>query len=65
MAWRRGRQVIEVERRSKLDTMESAGWVKQVIDHDKPEKVFLDVGGVGAGSYHRLYEMATGGPSRR
>lgn len=64
MAWRRGRQVIEVERRSKLDTMESAGWVKQVIDHDEPEKVFLDVG-VGAGSYHRLYEMATGGPSRR
>jgi hypothetical protein len=57
MAWRRGRQVIKVERRSKLDTMESAGWVKQVIDRDKPAKVFLDVGGVGAGVYDRLREM--------
>src|SRR5690606_706867 len=57
MAWRRGRKVLKVERRSKLDTMESAGWLKQVIDRDKPSKVFLDVGGVGAGVYDRLCEM--------
>lgn len=61
MAWRRGRQVLKVERRSKLDTMESAGWLKQVIDRDKPAKVFLDVGGVGAGVYDRLHEMGYGG----
>ena len=60
MAWRRGRQVLKVERRSKLDTMESAGWLKQVIDRDRPEKVFLDVGGVGAGVYDRLTEMGYG-----
>jgi hypothetical protein len=60
MAWRRGRQVLKVERRSKLDTMESAGWLKQVIDRDKPDKVFLDVGGVGAGVYDRLDEMGYG-----
>jgi hypothetical protein len=55
MAWRRGRQVIKVERRSKLDTMESAGWLSQVIERDKPKRVFL--GGVGAGVYDRLREM--------
>ena len=60
MAWRRGRQVIKVERRSKLDTMQSAGWLKQVIDLEKPAKVFLDVGGVGAGVYDRLNEMGYG-----
>lgn len=60
MAFRRGRQIIKVERRSKLDTMESAGWLKQVIDRDKPAKVFLDVGGVGAGVYDRLNEMGYG-----
>jgi hypothetical protein len=34
-AWRRGRRVIKVESRVKLDTMQAAGWLKQVIDADK------------------------------
>jgi hypothetical protein len=57
MAWRRGRRVLQVESRSKLDTMQSAGWAKQVIDRDKPSRMFIDVGGVGAGVYDRLREM--------
>jgi hypothetical protein len=40
--------------------MQAAGWVKQVIDTDKPRRVFIDVGGVGAGVYDRLAEMGYG-----
>lgn len=60
MARRRGRKVISVESRSKLDTMQAAGWCKQVIDAEKPGKLFIDVGGVGAGVYDRLIEMGYG-----
>lgn len=57
MAWRRGRKVLKVETKSKLDTMQAAGWCKQVLDKEKPAKLFVDVGGVGAGVYDRLIEM--------
>lgn len=60
MAWRRGRRVIKVERRVKLDTMQVAGWAKQVIDTEKPARMFIDVGGLGAGIYDRLKEMGYG-----
>jgi len=56
MAWRRGRRVVKIESRTKLDTMQAAGWLKQVIDRDRPRRVFIDVGGVGAGTYDRLKE---------
>ncbi|WP_245440203.1 hypothetical protein [Mesorhizobium sp. Z1-4] len=57
MAFRRGRKVLKVESRGKLDTMQAAGWAKQVIDKEKPARMFIDVGGVGAGVYDRLMEM--------
>ena len=60
MAWRRGRRVEKVESRTRLDTMEAAGWLKQVIDRDRPKRVFVDVGGVGAGIDDRLGEMGYG-----
>jgi hypothetical protein len=60
LARRRGRQVIDVESRVGLDTMQSAGWMKQVIEREKPRRVFVDVGGVGAGVYDRLCEMGFG-----
>jgi hypothetical protein len=60
MARRRGRKVSKVERRFKLDTMECAGWAKQVIDTEKPARMFIDVGGIGAGVYDRLLEMGYG-----
>ena len=60
MARRRGRKVTKVERRHKLDTMQLAGWAKQVIDTEKPARMFIDVGGLGAGVYDRLIEMGYG-----
>lgn len=57
MARRRGRRVMKVETRTKLNTMQAAGWCKQVIDTEKPARLFIDVGGVGAGIYDRLVEM--------
>lgn len=60
IAARQGRVVLGVKTRAKLSTMELAGWVKQAIDEDAPERVFIDVGGVGAGVYDRLVEMGYG-----
>lgn len=60
MAWRRGRKVPKVERRYRMTTMEAAGWAKQVIDTDKPARMFIDVGGLGVGIYDRLVEMGYG-----
>ncbi len=64
MARRRGRKVIKVERRQKLDTMEVAGWAKQVLDDERPARMFVDVGGLGAGVYDRLVEMGYGATVR-
>jgi len=60
MAWRQGRCVTRVECKARLDTMQAAGWVKKVIDTDRPRRVFIDIGGVGAGVYDRLVEMGFG-----
>jgi hypothetical protein len=57
MAWRRGRAVERVESKVKLDTVQAAGWARQVIDRDKPARMFIDVGGVGAGVYDQLQHM--------
>jgi len=57
MAFREGRRVTKVESKTKLDTVQSAGWCKQVIDKEKPARVFVDVGGVGAGVYDQLMHM--------
>lgn len=57
MAFRRGRCVIDVVSKSKLDTMQAAGWAKQVLDGNDVARMFIDVGGVGAGVYDRLREM--------
>lgn len=54
LAWRKGRKVSKIESRGKLDNVAGANWIKQVIDADKPARVFIDVGGVGAGVYDIL-----------
>lgn len=51
---RRGRKVFKVESRSKLDNVAGANWIKQIIDDEKPDRVFIDVGGQGAGVYDIL-----------
>jgi hypothetical protein len=59
MARRNGR-VARVESRLNLSTMEQVGWLKQVIDTEKPAKVFVDVGGAGVAMIDRLHEMGYG-----
>ena len=54
LAWRQGRQVHQGRGKAKLDTVAGANWIKQVIDTDKPARVFIDVGGIGAGVYDLL-----------
>lgn len=54
LSWRQGRKVKKVESREKLDTVAGANWIKTVIDADKPDRVFVDVGGIGAGVYDLL-----------
>lgn len=49
IAWRRGRKLERLESRRKLNTVDGANWIRQIIDADKPAKVFIDVGGIGGG----------------
>jgi hypothetical protein len=49
LAWRQGRKLLKVESRNGLDTVAGANWLRQVIDRDKPRRIFVDVGGSGAG----------------
>jgi hypothetical protein len=60
IAWRRGRKVEKIESKTKLDNVAGAAWVKQIIDADKPARVFIDVGGVGSGVVDIL--MSWGSP---
>jgi len=60
MAFRRGRQVFRIETKGQLDTMQGAGWAKMMIDTHKPARMFIDVGGIGAGVCDRLVEMNYG-----
>jgi hypothetical protein len=54
LAWRKGRQIFKKESRSKVSVVDGANWIKQVIDTEHPDKVFIDVGGVGGGVYDIL-----------
>jgi len=57
---RRGRKVLKVETHTKLDTMQTAGLVRRIIETEKPARVFVDVVGLGAGVVDRLNEMGFG-----
>lgn len=54
---RQGRVAYGLETYVKKDTMEIAGIVKTIIDNEKPYRVFVDVGGLGAGVVDRLQEL--------
>jgi hypothetical protein len=56
VAWRRGRKLERIERRYKLDTVQGANWVRSIVEQDHPAKVFLDVGGQGAGVVDLLHD---------
>lgn len=62
LARRRGRKLLSVEGKPGLTITESTGWLRSVIDAEKPAKAFIDVsGGYGAGVYDRLCELNYGG----
>jgi hypothetical protein len=54
LARRRGRVVMSVESKSKLDVVQGANWLKIVTETERPARGFIDVGGVGAGVYDLL-----------
>jgi hypothetical protein len=57
---RRGRVAYAGETRQGIDTMQVAGWVGDIINREKPDWVFVDVGGLGAGVVDRLRERGYG-----
>jgi hypothetical protein len=54
---RRGRIAYNLDRFCNYNTMEIAGRLKRIIDEEKPEKVYIDCIGIGAGVVDRLNEM--------
>jgi len=57
IAFRQGHCITKVESKRGLDTMETCGWINQIIREQKPVQVNLDVGGLGVGIYDRLIEQ--------
>lgn len=57
---RRGRQAFKLERRHKLSIVQGANWLESIIKDEKPAKLFIDVGGLGAGVYDILEDRGYG-----
>lgn len=57
---RQGRVAYNLSSYSKLDTMQVVGLVNKLIKNEQPDKVFIDIGGLGAGIVDRLREMGYG-----
>lgn len=60
IVWRRGRVVYKVRLLKDKSTMQLAGILAKIIDSDKPEKLFIDIVGLGVGTYDRLEELGYG-----
>ncbi len=54
---RRGRLAFKCETFQGLDTMQLVGKLKQILDKERPDKMFIDCIGIGAGVVDRLNEM--------
>ena len=57
---RRGRLAFGIETRKGLDTMAVAGLIGDIFNRERPDRVFVDVGGLGAGIVDRLRELGYG-----
>jgi hypothetical protein len=57
IAWRRGRVIEKVETHRGLDLMQLAGLVMNIAKQDKPDRIAIDVTGLGVGLYDRLREQ--------
>ena len=54
---RKGRKAYGLESYVKKDTMELVGIVHRIITTEQPDRVYIDIGGLGAGVYDRLREL--------
>lgn len=54
---RRGREAYKIQSFTKKDTMEIVGIVHRNILEEHPVRVFIDIGGLGAGIFDRLCEL--------
>lgn len=54
---RQGRVAYDLQSYTKKDTMQVVGYVHKIIEEEAPHKVFIDVGGLGAGIVDRLFEL--------
>lgn len=48
VAWRRGLKVIKVEYRNKINHEEAVAWLRKIIDEDRPARMNIDAGNIGA-----------------
>ncbi len=55
--YRRGRVAYNLKSYVKKDAMEIVGIIHKIIIEESPERVFIDVGGLGAGIVDRLREL--------
>ena len=46
--WRRGDKVTKIQVRNKLEHDDAVAWLAQIIDRDKPERMAIDRGSMGA-----------------
>ncbi|HKY45623.1 MAG TPA: hypothetical protein VJM50_21215 [Pyrinomonadaceae bacterium] len=54
---RRTRRIFGIETFNKLNTMQIAARIHNIIKQEKPARVFIDVGGLGVGIVDRLMEL--------
>jgi hypothetical protein len=54
---RKGRKVYQLETHFNLNTMETVGAIRRIIDKEMPSKVCIDCIGIGAGIVDRLHEI--------
>jgi len=57
IAWRNGRDAYEIKYYSKKDTMEVAGICAEILRNERIDRMFIDIGGLGAGVVDRLHEL--------
>lgn len=55
--FRQGREAFGLESHLKKNTMEVAGMIHRLIIEKSPDRVLVDIGGLGAGIYDRLIEL--------
>ena len=60
ICYRRGRKVTKLNSYSKMDTVELANKLTNIIREDKPARVFIDMGNTGAGVYDILVDRGFG-----